>query len=68
MVEKGIIATLVLALVFVLNLIPYALAWLGYSYLQSVFTQLPELGFVKFMLVVIAIKIIWSVLFGERED
>lgn len=68
MVEKGIIATLLLALVFVLNLIPYALAWLGYSYLQSVFTQLPELGFVKFMLVVIAIKIIWSVLFGERED
>lgn len=68
MVEKGIIATLLLALVFVLNLIPYALAWLGYSYLQSVFTQLPELGFVKFMLVVIAIKIIWSVLFGKRED
>lgn len=68
MLEKGIIATLLLALVFVLNLIPYALAWLGYSYLQSVFTQLPELGFVKFMLVVIAIKIIWSVLFGERED
>lgn len=68
MIEKGIIATLLLALVFVLNLIPYALAWLGYSYLQSVFTQLPELGFVKFMLVVIAIKIIWSVLFGERED
>lgn len=68
MVEKGIIATLLLALVFVLNLIPYALAWLGYSYLQSVFTQLPELGFVKFMLVVIAIKIIWSVLFGERDD
>jgi hypothetical protein len=68
LVEKGIIATLLLALVFVLNLIPYALAWLGYSYLQSVFTQLPELGFVKFMLVVIAIKIIWSVLFGERED
>lgn len=68
MVEKGIIATLILALVFVLKLIPYAIAWLGYSYLQSVFTQLPELGFVKFMLVVIAIKIIWSVLFGERED
>lgn len=68
MLEKGIIATLILALVFVLKLIPYALAWLGYSYLQSVFTQLPELGFVKFMLVVIAIKIIWSVLFGERED
>lgn len=68
MIEKGIIATLLLALVFLLNLIPYALAWLGYSYLQSVFTQLPELGFVKFMLVVIAIKIIWSVLFGERED
>ena len=68
MVGKGIIATLLLALVFVLNLIPYALAWLGYSYLQSVFTQLPELGFVKFMLVVIAIKIIWSVLFGERDD
>lgn len=68
MVEKGIIATLLLALVFVLNLIPYALAWLGYSYLQSVFTQLPELGFVKFMLVVIAIKIIWSVLFGKSDD
>lgn len=68
MVEKGIIATLLLALVFVLKLIPYAIAWFGYSYLQSVFTQLPELGFVKFMLVVIAIKIIWSVLFGERED
>lgn len=68
MLEKGIIATLILVLVFILNLIPYALAWLGYSYLQSVFTQLPELGFVKFMLVVIAIKIIWSVLFGERED
>lgn len=68
MLEKGIIATLLLALVFVLNLIPYAIAWFGYSYLQSVFTQLPELGFVKFMLVVIAIKIIWSVLFGERED
>lgn len=68
MVEKGIIATLLLALVFVLKLIPYAIAWLGYSYLQSVFTQLPELGFVKFMLVVIAIRIIWSVLFGERED
>lgn len=68
MLEKGIIATLLLALVFVLNLIPYAIAWLGYSYLQSLFTQLPELGFVKFMLVVIAIKIIWSVLFGERED
>lgn len=68
MVEKGIIATLVLALVFILKLIPYALAWFGYSYLQSVFTQLPELGFVKFMLVVIAIKIIWVVLFGERED
>lgn len=68
MIEKGIIATLLLALVFLLNLIPYALAWLGYSYLQSVFTQLPELGFVKFMLVVIAIKIIWAVLFGERKD
>ena len=68
MVEKGIIATLILVLVFVLNLIPYAIAWFGYSYLQSVFTQLPELGFVKFMLVVIAIKIIWSVLFGEREN
>ena len=68
MLEKGIIATLLLALVFVLKLIPYAIAWLGYSYLQSVFTQLPELGFVKFMLVVIAIRIIWSVLFGERED
>ena len=68
MVEKEIIATLLLALVFVLKLIPYAIAWLGYSYLQSVFTQLPELGFVKFMLVVIAIRIIWSVLFGERED
>jgi len=68
LIEKGIIATLLLALVFVLNLIPYALAWLGYSYLQSVFTQLPELGFVKFMLVVIAIKIIWAVLFGERKD
>ena len=68
MVEKGIIATLILALVFVLKLIPYAIAWLGYSYLQSVFTQLPELGFVKFMFVVIAIKIIWSVLFGKSED
>lgn len=68
MVEKGIIATLLLALVFVLKLIPYAIAWLGYSYLQSVFTQLPELGFVKFMLVVIAIKIIWAVLFGKSED
>ena len=68
MMEKGIIATLILALVFVLNLILYAIAWFGYSYLQSVFTQLPELGFVKFMLVVIAIKIIWSVLFGKRED
>ena len=68
MVTKGIIATLLLVLVFILNLIPYALAWLGYSYLQSVFTQLPELGFVKFILVVIAIKIIWSVLFGKSED
>lgn len=68
MVGKGIIATLLLVLVFILNLIPYAIAWFGYSYLQSVFTQLPELGFVKFMLVVIAIKIIWSVLFGKRED
>ena len=68
MVEKGIIATLVLALVFILKLIPYAIAWFGYSYLQSVFTQLPELGFVKFMLVVIAIKIIWAVLFGKSDD
>lgn len=68
MLEKGIVATLLLVLVFILNLIPYALAWLGYSYLQSVFTQLPELGFVKFMLVVIAIKIIWSVLFGKSDD
>lgn len=68
MLKKGIVATLLLVLVFILNLIPYALAWLGYSYLQSVFTQLPELGFVKFMLVVIAIKIIWSVLFGKSDD
>lgn len=68
MLEKGIIATLVLTLVFVLKLIPYAIAWFGYSYLQSVFTQLPELGFVKFMLVIIAIKIIWTVLFGKSKD
>lgn len=65
---KGLTMTGLTILVFALNLIPYIIGWFCYQFLNSLFSQLPDFTLVQFVLGALAIRFIWSLLFGKNKD
>ena len=57
-----------LLVAFICDLLRYVIAWFAYLVLRSVFPQLPDLGFVKFILAFAAISVMVSMLFDKSDD
>lgn len=57
-----------LLVAFICDLLRYVIAWFAYLVLRSVFPQLPDLGFIKFILAFAAISVIVSMLFDKSDD
>lgn len=57
-----------LIVAFVCDLLRYVIAWFAYLVLRSVFPQLPDLGFIKFILAFAAISVMVSMLFDKSDD
>ena len=57
-----------LIVAFVCDLLRYVTAWFAYLVLRSVFPQLPDLGFIKFVLAFAAISVMVSMLFDKSDD
>ena len=57
-----------LIVAFVCDLLRYVIAWFAYLVLRFVFPQLPDLGFIKFILAFAAISVMVSMLFDKSDD
>lgn len=55
-----------LIVAFACDLLRYVIAW--FAFLRSVFPQLPDLGFIKFILAFAAISVMASMLFDKSDD